>query len=168
MDGQQWHSLAVVEPAIASSSILCAAVGHSMMRLPFNTPVGKPTVVTRSSALLRPGTRHSFRRKVAGPLGGLRCLGLCAANVYGVVWALGGCKTLLVIKHPSLCSCITTAYCGHSGRKKLKTTLLSLTLNGGILLESWGSTSIRKDCALHRTCHRLSLGHLKPWHLSLQ
>ena len=55
MDGQHWrHSPALLGPA--SQFILCAVAARSMMRLPGRSPVGKPTVVKRSSALLD-GTR---------------------------------------------------------------------------------------------------------------
>ena len=73
MDGQHCrHSLALLEPA--SQFILCAVAARSMMRLPVRSPVGKPTVVKRSSAF-----SWNPAHGLPGPLGVSRL-----QNVYGV------------------------------------------------------------------------------------
>ena len=50
--------------------------------------------------------------------------------------------------HPLLNLCITTAYCGHSGRGKAKDYLISITFDRGILLESWTIARLSAETVL--------------------
>ena len=105
----------------------CAAAARFMMRLPVESPVGEPTVAARLSALMEPGTRHCQIHS-----GCHVALASLLANVYGVTWMPWvGCNTAFILCFASTLPRPTVVI---REEEKLKTTSLSIALDGGILL----------------------------------
>ena len=114
--------------------ILCAVAARSMMRLPVQISSRRPNC--RYEIFFSDGTSHQgtvLKRKVSGPLGVSRCLGFVAANVYGVTWMPWvGCNTAFILCFASTLPRPTVVI---REEEKLKTTSLSIALDGGILLD---------------------------------